>query len=137
MQIADHRLGCYPQTQQTVRTAVGPYNPWSQGPRLGQRHGADRSAAHLALRARHPDQLPASALVGWDRRLPFNANCINPTSLHSFPEGIDLIIAGPPCQPYSDAGRHRGTKDPRSKALIQVARLIQHLDCTQPAGIGY
>ena len=100
---------------------------------------AHAAASHrlLALQARHPQQLPTAALVGWDRRLPFNANCLNPNSLHSFPDGIDLIIAGPPCQPYSDAGMHKGIKDPRSKALIQVARLIQYLDATQPAGVGY
>jgi site-specific DNA-cytosine methylase len=91
----------------------------------------------FSLQKRHPEQLPSSALVGWDRRLPFYFNCISLASLESFPEGIDVIIAGPPFQPFLDAGRHKGTKDPRRKALIQVTRLIEHIERTQPNGIGY
>ena len=83
------------------------------------------------LQQRYPLQLPPASTHGWDRRLPFNANCITPDSLSSFPSGIDLVIAEPPCQPYSDAGRHKGMHDTRSRALIQVTRLIQHLDHNQ------
>ena len=90
------------------------------------------------LRTRYPRQLPASAIQGWDRRLPFNANCLSPEGISSmFPTGIDLVVAGPPCQPFSYAGRHRGLEDPRSKALLNVARLIHYPHHSQPRGVSY
>ena len=33
--------------------------------------------------------------------------------------------------------RHKGLADPRSKALIQVTRLITHLQLTQPNGVDF
>ena len=48
-----------------------------------------------------------------------------------------MVVAGPPCQPFSTAGRHRGLEDPRSKALLNVARLIHYLQHTQPHGVSY
>ena len=93
------------------------------------------------LRSRYPRQLPATstAIQGrWDRRLPFNANCLSPEGIQAmFSSGIDLVVAGPPCQPFSTAGRHRGLEDPRSKALVNVARLIHYLQHTQPHGVSY
>ena len=53
------------------------------------------------------------------------------------PQGVDFIIAGPPCQPYSAAGLKKGVRDPRSLALIATARIIRFLDSTQPRGVGY
>ena len=98
---------------------------------------ATKRRLHL-LHSRYPRQLPATAIQGWDRRLPFNANCLSPEGIQAmFPSGIDLVVAGPPCQPFSTAGRHRGLEDPRSKALINVARLIHYLRHTQPHGVSY
>ena len=92
----------------------------------------------LLLRSRCPRQLPAAAIQGWDRRLPFNANCLSPEGIRAmFPSGIDLVVEGPPCQPFSSAGRHRGLEDPRSKALLNVARMIHYLHHTQPHGVSY
>ena len=90
------------------------------------------------LMERFPLQLPRSAIAGWDSRIPFNCNCITPESLlPSFVDGIDIVIAGPPCQPYSTAGKNKGLGDPRSGALLNVARLITHLHATQPNGVRY
>ena len=90
------------------------------------------------LQQRFPLQLPPSAVEGWDKRLPFNCNCISPATLHpSFPDGIDLVIAGPPCQPYSTAGKHKGLGDPRSGALINTVRLICYLHASQSDGVRY
>ena len=99
-------------------------------------HAATSHRLQLLHRRFHA-QLPSPALRGWDRRLPFNANCLSPTVLCGFPAGIDIVIAGPPCQPYSAAGRNKGLADPRSQALLQVTRLIHHLQLTQPNGVGY
>ena len=100
---------------------------------------AHTATAHriYALHTRYPTLLPTGSTIHWDRRLPFNANCLSPAIMTNFPNGIDIVITGPPCQPYSDAGRHKGLTDPRSQALLQVTRLIQHLDLTQPQGVGY
>ena len=54
-----------------------------------------------------------------------------------FPTGIDLVVAGPPRQPFSTAGSNRGLEDPRSKALLNVAKLIHYLHHTQPLGVSY
>ena len=37
---------------------------------------------------------------------------------------IDLVVAGPPCQPYSSLGRQRGLGDERSDALVGCIRCI-------------
>ena len=68
----------------------------------------------------------------------FNASSISPVVVRqSFPNGIDVVVAGPPCQPYSSAGKGKGFRDPRSKAMLAVARLLVYLDATQAAGVGY
>ena len=89
------------------------------------------------LHLKYPNQLPLSALTGWNTRLPFNANCLSPGVLRNFPNGIHWVVAGPPCQPYSHAGKHKGTRDPRSTALLNVARLIRLLEEVQPSGVGF
>ena len=61
------------------------------------------------LHSRYPAQFPPSASVGWDTRIPFDICCITPAMLSTcFPTGIDIIIAGPPCQPYSSASLKKG-----------------------------
>ena len=90
------------------------------------------------LRSRFPMQLPSSATEGWDARVPFNCNCLDPGEIkRCFPDGVDPVIAGPPCQPYSTAGKHKGLGDPRSGALLNAARLIQFLHATQEGGVRY
>ena len=90
------------------------------------------------LHTRYPTAFPRSAFEGWDKRLPFNINFITPAILdHVFPDGIDFILAGPPCQPYSSAGKGKGFRDIRSLALLTVARIITHLHHRQPEGVAF
>jgi DNA (cytosine-5)-methyltransferase 1 len=40
----------------------------------------------------------------------------------------DLLVGGPPCQPWSSAGLQRGLNDPRGKLIAHYLRLINELE---------
>ena len=42
-------------------------------------------------------------------------------------ENIDILTAGFPCQPFSQAGHGKGFEDERGKLFIEVTRLINEL----------
>jgi DNA (cytosine-5)-methyltransferase 1 len=42
-------------------------------------------------------------------------------------QAVDLLYGGPPCQPFSAAGKQRGTKDPRGKMLDEYMRILAGL----------
>lgn len=41
---------------------------------------------------------------------------------------IDLIFGGPPCQPFSAAGKHRGVDDPRGGLVKEYLRIVADLE---------
>lgn len=43
------------------------------------------------------------------------------------PKGVDFIFGGPPCQPFSAAGKQRGVKDPRGMLVDEYLRLVDEL----------
>ena len=91
-----------------------------------------------ALHEQYKTQFPLAATRGWDTRLPFDINLITRELLiQNFPSGAHIVIAGPPCQPYSIAGKGKGLTDKRSSALLAVARTITHLARHQNQGVGY
>lgn len=52
-----------------------------------------------------------------------NVAAIRPTDF----TGIDGLVASPPCQPFSAAGRRQGMGDPRSRFVYQPMRFIRQL----------
>lgn len=48
---------------------------------------------------------------------------------NDFPDGIDGIIGGPPCQSWSEAGSMRGIDDSRGKLFYEYIRILQ---CKKP-----
>ena len=43
-------------------------------------------------------------------------------------KSIDLVFGGPPCQPFSAAGKQRGTQDPRGKLVDEYMRIVSGLE---------
>ncbi len=51
---------------------------------------------------------------------------IEDVPLEDIPDGIDLLAAGFPCQPFSLAGLKRGFDDPRGSLFEEVVRIIKN-----------
>jgi DNA (cytosine-5)-methyltransferase 1 len=46
-----------------------------------------------------------------------------------FPKGTpDLVFGGPPCQPFSAAGKQRGVNDPRGQLVREYLRIVSELE---------
>ncbi len=46
------------------------------------------------------------------------------SSINAEPDNIDLLIGGPPCQPFSISGQRKGSKDSRGNLIYDYIRLI-------------
>lgn len=42
--------------------------------------------------------------------------------------GVDVVFGGPPCQPFSAAGKQRGVEDPRGTLVREYLRMVAELD---------
>ena len=70
------------------------------------------------LHHRYPDQLPLSALKGWNTRLPFNANCLSPGVLRNFPDtrvSTDGLLQAPHASPTQVPASTRGQETPKAQ----------------------
>lgn len=88
----------------------------------------DTLAATQGARVRAPDgraYLQQTRLVRADVR-ELDATVIRPAAA---PRSWrpDLLVGGPPCQPFSSAGRQRGIEDPRGTLFVEFVRLAQEL----------
>ena len=91
--------------------------------RAGFRHLAvverDRDACET-VRANQGRRVPH--LVDW----PLREGDVAQFDYSEFGEDIDLLSGGPPCQPFSLGGKHRGKEDARNM-FPEVVRAVQHL----------
>ena len=55
-------------------------------------------------------------VAGW----PLTEGDVRSFDLTSIPEGLDLVAGGPPCQPWSMGGRHKGFDDSRDMFPVTV-----------------
>ena len=78
------------------------------------------------LQENAPELLPASACAHWDSALPHDVQDISPDMLQQLPE-VTLLIAGPPCQPWSAAGQQLGWEDPRAAVFKVVINLLNYM----------
>ncbi|MFB2972311.1 DNA cytosine methyltransferase [Aerosakkonema sp. BLCC-F183] len=53
------------------------------------------------------------------------ANLGDITKLSQFPFGVDVLVGGVPCQPWSIAGKLQGLDDPRGKLWMDVFRVVK------------
>jgi len=62
-------------------------------------------------------------LTGWN----LHEGDIRTFDWHAIPQGIDLLAAGPPCQPFSIGGKHQAQADRRDMfpATVQVIRALK------------
>ncbi|MDQ3230977.1 MAG: DNA (cytosine-5-)-methyltransferase [Pseudobdellovibrionaceae bacterium] len=43
----------------------------------------------------------------------------------NIPQGVDLLIGGPPCQSWSRAGKGKGAEDPRGQLIVQAVEILK------------
>lgn len=58
---------------------------------------------------------------------PVHQSDVRSFDYSGIPEGIDLVSGGPPCQPFSICGKHKGLKDPRDMfpSAVEVVRELR------------
>ena len=84
-------------------------------------------------------QLPASAILGFDTRLPHNIAHCNPKFLapvaHRGP--VDLLGASWECQSISRVGRRQGVNDPRFRFFFNMIQIINFFQGEQIVPLTY
>ena len=88
------------------------------------------------LLLRHPGQISQEAVAQVHTRLPQDVELISEADIRDL-GGVDLLIAGWPCQGHSKAGSGQGFWDPRSRLYVEIVRIIEILQQTQARPLGY
>jgi len=81
---------------------------------------------HLALVERDKNCVQTLRKNGFDQVVHSDANCVN----YSVYKGADLVVGGPPCQPFSNGGQGGGREDERDGWPIAI-RAVKEI---QPRG---
>lgn len=89
-------------------------------------------AATLRLNQKAGVQVDGSNRRHLNRTRIFHADIASVTGSDLTGSEVDLLVGGPPCQPFSSAGRQRSLKDPRGQLFAHFVRLAEEL---QPRAI--
>lgn len=78
---------------------------------------------HACETLRHNQQLGHCLLSDWH----IEAGDVEDFDFSPFEDRLDLVAGGPPCQPFSIGGKHRGSKDSRNMfpAMIRAIRNVR------------
>ena len=93
-----------------------------------------------SLQQEYPRQLPDSAILGWNKRVPQDVALISGMFLEKLIADhglVDLLGGGWECQSVSRAGRHEGIYDPRFAYFYDLLRITNWLQDEQPQGLAY
>eukprot|EP00873_Tetraselmis_striata_P004992 jgi/Tetstr1/425256/TSEL_015709.t1 len=89
------------------------------------------------MQARHPHQIPASAIHDSYGRINPDVQSITDDELASLGH-VDLVIASPPCAPFSAANPHRlMLADPRAGGLYGSIDVVKRLASMQSGGVNF
>eukprot|EP00873_Tetraselmis_striata_P046577 jgi/Tetstr1/466841/TSEL_011299.t1 len=106
---------------------------------LVENDAAVRAAGILELnrvRAKWTALISYDAIANAYDRLPTHDVQLLTTDMFAALPRVDLLVATPPCQPFSSAGRNQGLHDQRAKPFYAVCRLVKQLNRAQ-SGITY
>eukprot|EP00873_Tetraselmis_striata_P004193 jgi/Tetstr1/424457/TSEL_014986.t1 len=106
---------------------------------LVENDAAVRAAGILELnrvRAKWTALISYDAIANAYDRLPTHDVQLLTTDMFAALPRVDLLVATPPCQPFSSAGRNQGLHNQRAKPFYAVCRLVKQLNRAQ-SGVTY
>ena len=92
------------------------------------------------LQQQYPDQLPLSATLAFEKRLPQSVQCISNLLLGNLVTRhgpVDLLGGSWDCQSVSRAGKQQGAEDPRFKYFFNLVSIINFLQREQASPLIY
>eukprot|EP00873_Tetraselmis_striata_P041792 jgi/Tetstr1/462056/TSEL_007126.t1 len=123
-----------------LRISEGDYDASSDNNMPGATDKHVRKAGRVEqerMQARHPHQIPASAIHDSYGRINPDVQSITDDELASLGH-VDLVIASPPCAPFSAANPHRlMLADPRAGGLYGSIDVVKRLASMQPGGVNF
>ena len=87
----------------------------------------------IQMRQRFPFQVRKETALHLHTQLPQDVTLVTRGDLVAL-GGVDLVVAGWPCQGHSRAGGGRGFEDPRSQLFYELVRILRILQELQRVG---
>ena len=109
-------------------------NYWAVEIQPSARRVAESRYQQLLLQ--YSGQLNQDSVSQVHTRLPQDVELVSEADLREL-GGVDLLIAGWPCQGHSRAGSGEGFLDPRSRLFVELVRVMEILQQNQARPMGY